>query len=269
MFFIAGLSLALISILGAIFHLHQSIALYFDLVALFVVIGGTIAVAIITLPWHYFPEIISGFKGLVSQQKRDPQLLVTESMRFIQSFYSGSPARDFMVHGLAREVLNDGAEMLSLGFSAENLRAILSERIRETSDRQARVANAVRGLSKYPPAFGLIGTVLGLVSLMRSLSESSGAEETGMRMAVALVATLYGLLVANLIINPSGESLLKHSSIERKDADLALQAVLLAAERVPLLECHEMLNSFVHPRHRISLAGFVAAELDGAPGRAA
>ncbi|NDD90805.1 hypothetical protein EBZ37_01790 [bacterium] len=269
MFFIAGLSLAFLSVVGAIFHLRQSANVYFDLVALLVVIGGTIAVAVITLPWHHFPEIVSGLKRLFSGEKRDPRLLLAESMRFIQSHHSGVPVRELSIQGLARDVLADGAEMLSLGFSSDNLRSILSERIRETCDRQTRVANAFRSLSKYPPAFGLTGTVLGLVSLMRGLSDASGAEETGMRMAVALVATLYGLVVSNLIINPAGESLLKHASIERKDADLALQAVLLAADRVPLLECHEMLNSFVHPSHRMALGGVISSESETAQGRAA
>ncbi|MBU6374423.1 MAG: MotA/TolQ/ExbB proton channel family protein [Bdellovibrionales bacterium] len=269
MFYIAGLSLAFLSIVGAIFHLHQSASLYFDVVALLVVIGGTIAVAITTLPWHFFPEILSGLKKLFLGDKREPRALLTESMRFIRSSHSGVPAKDIQVQGLAKEILNDGAEMLSLGFSSEHLRAILSERIRETCDRQSRVANAVRSLSKYPPAFGLTGTVLGLVSLMRGLSDASGAEETGMRMAVALVATLYGLLISNLIINPAGESLLKQASIERKDADLALQAVLLAADRVPLLECHEMLNSFVHSKDRIPLSSTLSSEFETPQGRAA
>lgn len=53
-----------------------------------------------------------------------------------------------------------------------------------------------------------MGTVLGLVNLMRGISAGLDAKDTGVQMAVALVATFYGLIFANLIVNPAGEAIL-------------------------------------------------------------
>lgn len=70
-------------------------------------------------------------------------------------------------------------------------------------------------------------------------------------MAVALVATLYGLLLANLVLNPAGENVLKAANEERRSLELALEAVMLAAGSSSMLEAQEMLNARLAPAERI------------------
>jgi chemotaxis protein MotA len=175
-------------------------------------------------------------------------------MRIVETRGTATQHDEDLQYTLAGEILSEGSEMLALGFNATQIQTILGERIHHTSERRLRIAHAVRGLAKYPPAFGLVGTVLGLVSLMRALTENSSSSETGVRMAVALVATLYGLIVSNLVLNPAGEAILKQAMNEKHDAELMLQALLLAADGSSLLEAHEMLNSFVQKKHRRSFA---------------
>jgi chemotaxis protein MotA len=165
--------------------------------------------------------------------------------------------------------MTDGTELIALGFDHSKIHSILSERIYQWGERKQRVANSIRSLAKYPPAFGLVGTVLGLVSLMRSISDGASSSEAGVRMAVALVATLYGLLTANLILNPAGENILKSVNEEKKAAEIALEAILMAAQGVNLLEAQEVLNSHVGPDDRINILGSAATSDDSAEGSAA
>jgi hypothetical protein len=72
-------------------------------------------------------------------------------------------------------------------------------------------------------------------------------------MAIALVATLYGLLTANLFINPAGERILNRTLFEAKEGELALQAVLLASRGTPILQSQEFLNSFVPDDSRVNI----------------
>jgi chemotaxis protein MotA len=248
-------------------HLQQAISDYWDFVAFAMVLGGTIAVALMTLPWDSYRDMVAAAKRLFLNRQGDGGVLARECLGFVTRHVNGGSPTETGVDGLAGSVLRDGDELIALGFSRERVREILEERIFQTGERAQRVANAFRSLSKYPPAFGLVGTVLGLVNVMRAVSAGSDAADTGMRMAIALVATLYGLLMANLIINPAGESILKDSVVERKRAELALQAVMLAMERPSLLEAQEVLNSFVSVRDRVSVLGGGAAASDG--GRAA
>lgn len=145
--------------------------------------------------------------------------------------------------------------MIQLGLGKERIAEILEERVFQTGRRRRRVGTAIRNLAKYPPAFGLMGTVLGLVNLMRGLASGLSAQQTGLEMAVALVATMYGLLLANLFINPAGEMVMKKATEDEDAAEIALEAVMLACDRVSMLEAQEVLNSYVDERYRIDVVG--------------
>jgi chemotaxis protein MotA len=256
MIYLAGLGIAFLSIVASILHLHQSIFSYFDLVAFFVVLGGTGAVAVITLPWDCKAEIKDSLKKLAFSRASDQQALLTETFQVIESIGNGRLHIEITTPGLPGEVLKHGCELIRLGFDSDKIELILSEKIKHAVQRSYKVANAFRSLAKYPPAFGLVGTVLGLVSLMRALADSQGAQETGLRMAVALVATLYGLLLSNLVINPAGEQVSRLASEVKKDSGIALQGILLASERTSLLESQELLNCFVSPEFKVNFLSF-------------
>jgi chemotaxis protein MotA len=236
MIYLSGFLIATISILASIFELRQSATTYFDIVAMLMVIGGTVAVAVITMPWDLRTEITMCMKFLLKGKTRRPRLLLVDAMKVVQFKGAADPSH---LKGLGGEILRDGTELITLGFKAD--------------ERLNKVGHSVRSLAKYPPAFGLVGTVLGLVSLMRAVSDSANSQEIGIRMAVALVSTLYGLLMANLVLNPAGERMGKYASDEKRDGEIAMQGILLAAEDTPALEAHEMLNSFVQKRDRLQL----------------
>ncbi|MFZ9596650.1 MAG: motility protein A [Bdellovibrionia bacterium] len=251
MFYILGLLISASSILISIQHLKQNVLFYFDFVAVSVVFGGTAAVALVILPWEYWFDILVAVKRLLSPQARSFKALATECMYFIHT--RGQISQEMKQAQLPSDVLKDGEELISLGFKPDKVELILTERIHQRTASYHTIANALRSLAKYPPAFGLVGTVLGLVSLMRAVSDGAPPKEVGIRMAVALLATFYGLLVSNLIISPAGENLMKLATEEKKQAELALQAVLLMAENVTLLEAQEVLNSFVPRVDRVNV----------------
>ena len=253
MFFILGLIVAFGSIAFSIFHLGQSPLHYLDAVGITVVWGGTSAVAIILFPWHQLPELRYALRGLLRLSPARLRDVNEDCMALIVQTHAGSARADFGNYRLSEQVLTSGSELISLGFSSDRIAHVLEDRIHHWHARQNRVATAFRSLSKYPPAFGLVGTVLGLVSLMRAISDGASSTEAGSRMAVALVATLYGLIVANLFIAPIGECLSAAAADEKSAGELALQAVLLAADRISLLEAQESLNACVPNRARVAL----------------
>lgn len=253
MLFWLSIFVALGAVAGSIFHLNQAATTYYDAVALFVVFGGTLAVSISTLPWENRAEIIYALRSLMKAPRTQWKLIIEDGIQLVRT-KGGPQASAFLsARGMAHFVFLDGIELISLGFDPETIEAILSERIHQRTERRTKVANAIRGLSKYPPAFGLVGTVLTLVSLMRSIAGGATSQQAGVTMAVALVATLYGLLTANLFINPAGERILNRAQFETKEGELALQAVLLAARGTPLLQAQEFLNSFVPDESRVNV----------------
>lgn len=249
-----GIFLSFLCVHFALVFLNQNFAMYFDDVALAIVVGCTFAVSIIVLPWGQSELIFSRLRKLFFRRSINQSQLLRDCINFVGSVKQGgyTPVKS---KEMCHEVLNEGQELIELHFSVDEIEAVLQERVHQASERIASVASAFSSLAKYPPAFGLIGTVFGLVNLMRAISDGLDPTQTGIKMAIALVATLYGLVVANLIIAPIAEQINKQASEERHLADIALQAVLLAAQDVSLLKAQEMLNSFVTPNKRVNFIG--------------
>jgi chemotaxis protein MotA len=253
MYYLIGLFISGICFVSAIFNLKQDFVNYFDLSGLFIVVGGTCALGVMTFPWQHRAEIVRSLKELFYPRKLNLLQVNTECFALVKDARDGVTDRAAGTDlGYYQQVLADGRELLQLGFRSEKIEKILDERIYQWNDRNLKVAHAFRSLAKYPPAFGLMGTVFGLVSLMRSISSGAGSTEIGYRMAVALVSTLYGLILANLILNPAGERIQTILADEKKAAELCLRAVVIASETVSLLEAQEILNSYVKPAERVT-----------------
>ena len=248
-----GIAIAISALVVSIMHLKQDAATFFDFVGFATVFGGTIAVAIITIPWQNRRIVFRAIFGLFVPGRRSSSTIVSDCISFLVDLRSGANGFQGYSEGLAAETMRDGSELISLGFSKDQVREILEERIHQAFERYESVANAIRSLAKYPPAFGLAGTVLGLVTLMKGVATGADAKQTGALLAIALMATFYGLLVANMIVNPAGEHMLKTAKVERKKAEVALHAVLLHLEGVSMLEAQEILNSYVNPSERVNV----------------
>ncbi len=248
-----GIFIAISALAVAVLHLKQDAKTFWDFVGFATVFGGTFAVSIITIPWQHRRTVLHSISRLFVPGARSSTSIVSDCMNYLSDLRQGGANIQPRGEGLAAEVMKDGAELLGLGFSKERILEILNERILQSFERQEAVANSIRSLAKYPPAFGLAGTVLGLVTLMKGVSQGADAKQTGALMAIALMATFYGLLVANMVVNPAGENMLKTAKVDKKRAEVALHAVLLHIDGVTMLEAQEILNSYVAPNERVNL----------------
>jgi chemotaxis protein MotA len=236
----------------SLWFLDQNFAMYIDDVALAMVVGGTVAVGVIAAPWHLLKQMIESMAQVVKLKKSPPpQVVIKECLDFCQT--KSAPREGETSHTIAGQVLADGEELISLNFSPDDVEVVLEERLHQYLDKRKSVADFFHSLSKYPPAFGLVGTVFGLINLMRAMADGMDPAQTGVKMALALVATLYGLLMANFIVAPMGESISKGIEVERYNGEIALQAVLLAAENTSLLKSQELLNSFADRENRVDV----------------
>jgi chemotaxis protein MotA len=259
--YIIGLFISVVGFVLASNHLHQGLSAYWDFVAFAVVLLGTLAIMLITFPAAPFGLLFKQFylKFLFSspslQKHVDRCLQVFQTKKF---------------HGKADSIedklLKDGLEMLALGFSTDRIEDVLSRRFETYSKRINMLSAWFKRGSKYPPAFGLAGTVLGLIHLMRGISEGIDTKETGVRMAVALVATFYGLLISNLVLNPIGEWLQEDIKRDEMKAEASLQLINLLATGANLVEASETMNSFLGQNERpsVNLLGTAAGSEDAA-----
>lgn len=243
--YLLGLGIALASIFASIAHLNEHVGSYVDFVGLMIVFGGTVSVSAMTIPWQLRAELRSCFGDLLHARQPLTKLVVVDAVNIARGG-STYTSRD-----LPGEIFRDGIELKQLGLDRDELEKVLSERIETYVARRYAISNAIRSISKFPPAFGLMGTVLGLVNLMRAIAAGAPSSEVGLKMSVALSATLYGILLANLFVSPMADFLNRFTTIRSAAALIAMRGVLLSTEGVTSVVAQERINSLVSPAERL------------------
>jgi chemotaxis protein MotA len=138
------------------------------------------------------------------------------------------------------------------GLSDMELAEVLEKRVDVQYDRYRAEALTYKIVGKFPPAFGLVGTTLGMISLLQGLGAPNAFESVGPSMSTALVATFYGLVLANFFIIPIGENLAQASQVDLNMRRLIIDGVRLIKEKKHPLLVEEYLKSYLSPAERNS-----------------
>jgi chemotaxis protein MotA len=225
--------------------LNQGLSNFTDDVAFVVVVLGVVAVSIMTSPSLKLKQILyylfSAFKSNTGRRED----AINNGMNVVMG---RSPSRKSK--RIDQKVLLDGVELAKLGFSEEKIKTVIESRINNYIDDGITMAGWVKGLGKYPPAFGLAGTVLGLIHMMRGLAESSDPKETGLRMSIALLATLYGIVLSNIIILPLAERMKSNLAEDVNLCEISLNAIILFKRKANIIEVQEDLNAYVFSENK-------------------
>lgn len=239
--FIIGFLFAVAGLVAASMHLKQGIANYWDFVAFSVVFGGTISVLTITRPKMKVKLLFQNFFIYLFGVKKNKLTFVKRCFRAI----SDHALPDQNIKKIEDKIIVDGFEMIELGFDKDKIEDILADRYQAYKKSILAISAWIKRCAKYPPAFGLGGTVLGLIHLMKGISAGADPKETGIRMAVALVATFYGLLLSNLVLNPVSEAINEKLKSDEEIVEIAIKTVLMIKAQYNLIECQETLNSYL------------------------
>ncbi len=149
------------------------------------------------------------------------------------------------------EFLKKGILLIVDGTDPELVRAILETELISTEDRHKLKINFWQDLGSAGPAWGMIGTLIGLVLMLQNMSDASAI---GPAMSVALITTLYGSILANWICSPTANKLKAYNSQEIMLKEIMIEGLLSiqAGENPRVIE--EKLKSFLAPAERMSSA---------------
>lgn len=239
--FIIGFIIAVGGLIAASAHLKQGLYNYWDFVAFAVVFCGTSSVLIMTRPKIKIKTLFKNFSIYLFGTEKNKLIFAKRCFESIST--RSLPNLD--TKNIEDKIVADGFEMIDLGFSTEKIEDILSDRYIAYKKSIQSISAWIKRCAKYPPAFGLGGTVLGLIHLMKGISTGADPKETGIRMAVALVATFYGLLLSNLVLNPISEAILEKLKADEELVEIAIKTVVMIKEQYNLIECQESLNSYL------------------------
>lgn len=224
---------------------------FFDLPSVIITIGGSISGV---LGAHKLPDFINGFKGFslaLKTQKQDAGEVIKNIIDLSNvARKEGLLALDEASNGVEDPFLKKGLMLVVDGTEPELARGIMETELVCIEQRHKKVIAFWEKWAELAPAWGMIGTLIGLVNMLKNLSDAS---TIGPNMAVALLTTLYGSLIANWLCNPVATKLKENNDNEIMLKEVMVEGLLSiqAGENPRVIE--EKLKSFLAPKLRETL----------------
>ncbi len=241
---IIGVILGFAAIIGGNFLEGGSIAALVNLPAAVIVIGGTTGAAMLQTPWSglrialrrlrwvFVPPTLA-FQGGIEKIVRWAVAARKEGLLGLESI--AETEQDFF----ARK----GLQLLVDGSEPENIRNVMEVESLVLEQRDIDAAKFYESMGGYAPTIGIIGAVMGLIQVMSNLSDPS---KLGSGIAIAFVATIYGVGFANLLLLPVASKLRNLARAEAQFRDLIIEGIISIADGENPRAIELKLNGFLH-----------------------
>jgi len=251
---ILGAVLAVIIIVLTFTSSGVDFKFFINVVGICIVVGGTFSAIFLSYSLKDVMRVSSVISKIFLRKDRSMNQLGVDLMKFAELCASkGIPTN---TKGKIHFFLDDCLLLVNDGYSDDQMRDMLEKRIISTYDVEKYEMGLVRSMSKYPPAFGMIGTVVGLIALMANMGGADvDMAEIGGYMAIALTTTLYGLMIANFVFKPISDNLEINGKENLKTRQLILETALLIKNEASLLIIQDTINSLLPPREAVNYIG--------------
>jgi len=202
---IAGLTLSIVAILGGQVLEGGNVHSLLQVTAFFIVMGGTMGAVMLQTTLPTFIQGIRLVKWVFMPPPADPHKLIKDILSWSQiSRRDGILGLEFPLDRLTEPFDRKGLQMVVDGFEPLKIREEMAIEISIYEEHQRQAAKVWEGAGGYAPTIGILGAVMGLIHVMENLSEPS---KLGSGIAVAFVATIYGVGMANLVFLPMANKL--------------------------------------------------------------
>jgi len=230
-----------------------SLLIFINIPSVIIVVGGTVGSALVHYP---FGDLLGAFR--VARKAFFHKHYSTTDIISKLITYAGKARKEgiLSLQSVMNEIEDDfflkGLQMAIDGQEPEALKDMLEREIEYVVERHDKGADIFNALASYAPALGMIGTLIGLVQMLQTMNDPS---TIGPAMAVALITTFYGAIIANIVCLPIAGKLQIRSASEVLNKTLVAEGMksILEGENPRLME--QRLHAFVAPKERQSNFG--------------
>lgn len=203
---VVGLVLAVVAIaIAVVIGGGGNIMALVDPTSVFVVIIGATGAVIVSFPLARITGLVGVVKKSFFNETGDPAETIAELVKYAEvARREGILSLENLMSEMKDPFIVRGVKMAVDGTDPELIETILETELDALTERHQSGKAVLDALAKYAPAFGMIGTLLGLIFMLKSMDDPS---KIGPGMAVALITTLYGALIANLFASPIADKL--------------------------------------------------------------
>ena len=237
-----------------------SVMKLWSMISLLIVVGGALSATAIAFKLSEVLSIFKNLKRLISDNPYTLSDIVKDFIALAEKQRAGElktaleSTPESMKFRLKTAQL--GCEYVAEGYKKEDISEILETMEDFRSIREMRQANVLKKMGEYTPAFGMIGTLIGLVLMLYGMSVEGepGADPTaklGASMGIALITTLYGSIFASFIFLPMAAKLEGISENKEVESALIHAGVMLIYDKAHPILVQDKLNAFLDSKERI------------------
>jgi len=243
---IGGIGCIIYGILGG-----AGIGSFIDIPSLMITVGGTLAATLINFP---LPEILKMWKTAINVFKThgfDPSTPIPIIVSYAKKArQNGLLSLEDSIDNLNDEFFSLGMRLIIDGTDPEQVSDIMEIEMAFLEERHSKGQKLFTTMAKYAPAFGMIGTLIGLISMLKHIDDPS---TIGPSMAVALITTFYGALMANLVFMPIAGKLKARTADEILMKRIILEGILMIQAQANPRYISQKLVAFLPPALRKSV----------------
>ncbi|QDV27738.1 motility protein A [Aureliella helgolandensis] len=245
---VIGFVLAWILIIGSIMMGKAPFSAFIDIPSFAVVIGGAIAAAMMAFPLKSFLALPMVMKKAVLNKQDDLLVIINQLVSLAEvARRDGLLALESKMAEVEQPVIRSGLQMAIDGNDAETIESVMRTEMEAISRRHKEGKSILDQIARFAPAYGMIGTLMGLIMMLSDMSDPAGI---GAGMAVALITTLYGAIAANVGFQPFAEKLGLLSKYELCTMEMIVRGVLAIQSGESPRALEQRLLTYLHPKKR-------------------
>lgn len=228
--------------------LDGSILAFWSLSSLFITVLGSFAALMVSYPVKYLKMVPFLLKQILTapvDSRGELITLFTELSRKARK--EGLLSLEDEIAGYDDQFLKRGLQMVIDGIEPETIQEILELEIETTENRHSTGQKIFMSWGELAPAFGMIGTLIGLILMLTDLDDPS---KIGAGMATALITTFYGALFANLVLIPIANNLKTQTEEEAFTREMMIEGILAIQSGVNPRIIEEKLMTYLSPKER-------------------
>jgi chemotaxis protein MotA len=225
---IGGIVLAVLGILAGMMVEGGSISQIIQPTAAMIVFGGTLGAVMLQFPMNIFLAALKALAKVFLHKSANGEATLAQIVAFAnKARRSGIVSLDADLPSIADPFLKQALMLAVDGTEPSEVRKIMQLELDNKSEIEEKIPAVFEAAGGYSPTVGIIGAVLGLIQVMKNLSN---IDEVGRGIAVAFVATIYGVALANLICLPAAGKLKFRHREEQMIKEMALEGVISILE---------------------------------------
>lgn len=226
------------------------LSIFINIPSIMIVFGGTAGNTLVNYPFGDVFDAFNVAKKTILYKEQSVNSLIVQLMEFAnKARKEGILALQGAMDTINDEFLIKAMQMAVDGQEPETLKAMLATEVEYIQQRHEKGASIFLSIGAYAPAMGMVGTLIGLVQMLQTMDDPASI---GPAMAVALLTTFYGAVIANIIAIPMAGKLKMRSEAELLTKTLIIEGMqsILSGENPRIME--QKLHAFIAPKLRES-----------------